>query len=97
MNTQFTVESATHIATFEVVAWDQKTHDLGATATITMPGKTQADCEACRSKTLELCNALGFGIYYRPTSFDDPFYDFLFFYTTVGNSHAVLMSLDEKN
>lgn len=96
MNTRFTVESATHIATFEVVAWDQKTHEIGATATTTMPGQTRADYEACRERQVELFNDLGFAINYRLTSFDDPAEDFFFFYTVVGNESAVLMSFAEK-
>ena len=100
MNTRFTAESATHIATFTVTPYDQDACDIGATSTFTMPAGTKgcllADHETCQQKQKELTSALGFGIQYSATFRDNG--DHVFYFTaTIGNREAVIMSLAEKS
>ena len=95
MNTRFTVESATHIAVFELVPYGQKKKDVAANTTITMPAGTKADYEAARERQRELIEAFGFGIYFDLICDDDDNH-FFCFTTNPGNSDAVLMSLAKK-
>ena len=95
-NTRMTVECTTYIATFEVVPHVQKSWEVGATSTFTMPCQTEADYEAAYKKQRELIKAFGFGIYFDTTRDEDSEKDVYYFTTNPGNSDAVLMSLAKK-
>jgi|DEB0MinimDraft_4_1074332.scaffolds.fasta_scaffold10404_7 hypothetical protein len=108
MNTRFTVECETHIATFEVADAYREGHDdlkqVRKRSTFWMPATkvgSKAN-EACRKRQAELIHQFGFGIYYSHVCLDDGSVEEerYYFHTNPGhrrrNCEAVLMSLAKK-
>ena len=94
-NTRFTVESETHIATFEVVGYDCDSVDAVKRSTYTFLHETADDFDAGRERARELSSAFGFGIHAQPIALrrND---SVVAWTTTIGNQTAVLMSLAKK-
>ena len=101
MNTRFTVECETHIATFEVPRDNGiDLRNLQHRSTFWMPATkvgSKAN-EACRKRQAELIDQFGFGIYYDHVYLDDGAVEEerYYFHTNPGNRDAVLMSLAKK-
>ncbi len=95
MKTQFTVESETHIATFEVIGYDCHSVDTIKRSAYTMPMPEDADFDAGRERARELTSAFGFGINAVMSSLrnDCPVVAWT---AIIGNQTAVLMSLAKK-
>jgi len=94
MNTRFTVESETHIATFEVVGYDSDSVNVINRSTYTLPQETAGDFDAGRERVRELIPAFGFGVYAEPIARRND--HVTAWVTTIGNQTAVLMSLAKK-
>jgi hypothetical protein len=95
-NTRFTVESETHIATFEVVGYDEHSVHVIMRSTYTMT-REEADFAAGCERARELTSEFRFGITAQPILRQPPAEFPLVAWTTViGNQTAVLMSLAKK-
>jgi hypothetical protein len=94
-NTRFTVESETHIATFEVVGYDCDSVDVVNRSTYTFPNETMDDFASGGERARQVTSAFGFGINAHPIarSRND---SVVALTAIIGNQTAVLMSLAKK-